>query len=72
MSDTARNFLIGCAETAVTAWTKKDLGTWERSKRPGRSPKPSGEPAPDDALAAAEGGPGAWADELSRRGRQAR
>ena len=72
MSDTARNFLIGRAETAATAWTKKDLGTWEGSKRPGRSPKPSGEPAPDDALAAAERGPGAWADELSRRGRQAR
>jgi hypothetical protein len=32
--------------------------------RPGRSPKPSGEPAPDHALAAAEGGPGAWTDEL--------
>jgi len=72
MSDTARNFLIGCAETAATAWTNEDLGTWEGSMRPGRSPKPSGEPAPDHALAAAEGGPGAWADELSRRGRQAR
>jgi hypothetical protein len=29
VSDTARNFLIGCAETVATAWTKKDLGIWD-------------------------------------------
>jgi len=59
VSDTARNFLIGCAETAATAWAKKDPGIWEGSMRLGRSPKPSGgEPGPDHALAAAEEGSG--------------
>jgi hypothetical protein len=32
--------------------------------RPGVLRKPSGEPATDHALAAAEGGSGAWTDEL--------
>jgi hypothetical protein len=34
------------------------------SMRPGVLRKPSGEPATDHALAAAEGGSGAWTDEL--------
>jgi hypothetical protein len=29
VSDTARNFLIGCAETVATAWAKKGLGIWD-------------------------------------------
>jgi hypothetical protein len=64
VSDTARNFLIVCAETAATTWTKNDQGISEGSMRPWRSPKPSGEPAPDHALASAEGGSGAWTNEL--------
>jgi hypothetical protein len=39
VSDTARNFLIGCAETAPTGWTNEDQGIWVGSMRPGRSPK---------------------------------
>jgi hypothetical protein len=39
VSDTARNFLIGCAETAATAWTKKDQDIWDGINAAGAIPE---------------------------------
>lgn len=64
MSDTAPEFPHRLRRTAPTGWTNEDQGIWVGSMRPGVLRKPSGEPATDHALAAAEGGSGAWTDEL--------